>query len=155
MVAAPPRPGRRAAAPSAAPSKYVCFRAGTWRYALAVDEIHGLYTGLPLIPSTEEGCTGVVQLPLGRIPVLDLRPVSRQSENLPSLALVVSQQQTVALVFEHADEVLPVQQRGWLSHSLDIAPLPSRARTITPRGDVFWLNVQEVIAKMNCRILEK
>lgn len=154
MLSAPPRQIRRAAAAASPPSKHVCFRVGSWRFALAVDEILGLYTGLPLIPSTDLRCSGLVQLPQGRVPVIDLRAPAHQSHILPALALVENHGQSVALAFDFADEVLPVQARGWIAHNLEACPLPARGRTITRHGDVFWLNVHDLMSRMSARSME-
>lgn len=151
MVASPPRHGRRAAA-SSPNTKLVCFRLGSWRYALDVEEIHGLFSSLPLIPNTEEGYSGMVQLAQGRVPVLDLRrnEVSAGSSILPAVALVDNHGESLALVFDLADEVIPVNGRGLLNSDLDCSPLPARARTVTRYGDVFWLNVPELINTEIC-----
>jgi len=150
MVAAPPRPNRRAAAPAAPSTKLVCFRLGSWRYALSVDEIQGLFTGLPLIPNTEQGYSGLVQLAQGRVPVMDLRKHTDGSTILPTVALVENFGEPLALVFDFADEVIPVNPRGLLNTELACSPLPARARTVTKYGDVFWLNIRELINSEIC-----
>ena len=150
MVAAPPRPNRRAAAPALPNTKLVCFRLGSWRYALSVDEIQGLFTGLPLIPNTEHGYSGLVQLSQGRVPVKDLRKDSANRSMLPTVALIDHQGEPLALVFDLADEVIPVNPRGLLNTELECSPLPARARTVTRYGDVFWLNIRELINSEIC-----
>jgi len=112
-----------------------------------VDEIIGLYSDLPLIPNTEMGFEGLVQLKHGRFPVLDLRKQPRPSNQptlLPTLAVVEWHQEQIALVFDLADEVIPVNSRGLLNTDLQCSPLPARARTVTRQGDVFWLNLNEL-----------
>lgn len=147
MVAQPPRTSRRAAAQALPATKLVCFRLGSWRYALAVDEIKGLFNALPLIPNTEQGYSGMVQLAQERVPVLDLRKheVTTADETLlPTIALVERHGEALALVFDLADEVIPVNPRGLIHTDLACSPLPARARTVTRYGDVFWLNVNEL-----------
>lgn len=150
MVAAPPRPRRAAAAPSAPLSKLVCFRLGSWRMGLTVDEIRGMFLSLPLIPTSEPAYAGEVQLPLGRVPVIDLRQQigSRKSTDslLPTVVLVELRGEPVALVVDLADEVIPVHPRALLKHDLSASPLPARARTVTRYGDVFWLNLNELVS---------
>ncbi|NUO18861.1 chemotaxis protein CheW [bacterium] len=151
MVASPPRPGRRAAAAASPNTKLVCFRLGSWRYALGVEEIQGLFSSVPLIPNTEEGYSGLVQLAQGRVPVIDLRRCSASDTTiLPTVALVENQGETLGLVFDLADEVIPVHGRGLLNTDLECSPLPARARTVTRYGDVFWLNVSELINTEIC-----
>ena len=145
MVAAPPRPNRRAAAPAAPSTKLVCFRLGIWRYALIVDEIQGLFTGLPLIPNTEQGYSGLVQLAQGRVPVMDLRKHANQSATLPTVALVEYHGESLALVFDLADSFIPVKQRGLLNTELACSPMPARTRTVTRYADVFWLTIRDRI----------
>lgn len=145
MVAAPPRPRRSAAAPSAPSSKLVCFRLGGWRIGLTVDEVRGMFLGLPLIPTSDPAFAGEVQLPVGRVPVLDLRQQigSKKSADglLPTVVLVELHEELVALIVDFADEVIPVHPRALLKHDLSASPLPARARTVTRYGDVFWLNL--------------
>jgi chemotaxis signal transduction protein len=151
MVAAPPRPVRRVAAVPAPAAKLVCFRLASWRFALAVDEVVGLYNNLPLIPNTEPGYAGLVQLKYGRIPVIDLRKsigCEVESTILPAVAVIERYGENIGLVFDHPDEVIPVSPRGLLLFDLESAPLPARARAITRNGDVFWLNVHE-LSKLN------
>ena len=151
MVAEPPRARRRAAAPSAPATKLVCFRLGSWRYALSVDEVCGMFSHLPLIPNTEQGYSGLVQLADGRVPVLDLRHSKGDNESLlPSVVVVERYGDKFALVFDLADEVIPVSPRGLLHSDLESVPLPSRARTVSRYGDVFWLDVNELVGSAIC-----
>ncbi|MCB1059950.1 MAG: chemotaxis protein CheW [Calditrichaeota bacterium] len=158
MVAAPPRPSRRAAASPAPATKLVCFRLASWRFALGVDEVVGLHNNLPLIPNTEQGFAGLVQLKYDRIPVIDLRTkLSNTADEslLPAVAVVERFGQRIGLVFDHPDEVISVSPRGLLLFDLEIAPLPARARTTTRNGDVFWLNVNELTKPNFAGKLEK
>ncbi|MBK6766571.1 MAG: chemotaxis protein CheW [bacterium] len=153
MVAAPPRPRRFAAAPAAPHSKLVCFRVGGWRVGLSVDEVLGMFQSLPLIPTADAACAGEVQLPLGRVSVIDLRQqigLARESERLlPTIVLVELRGELTALAVDLADEVIAVHPRAFLTQDLSALPLPARARTVTRYGDVFWLNLDELIAAPN------
>ncbi|MCL4305241.1 chemotaxis protein CheW [bacterium] len=148
MVSAPPIRRRPAAAPAAPPTKLVCFRLGGWRVGLTVDEVRGLFVGLPLIPTSNPDYSGEVQLAFGRVPVLDMRHVigteNSHRNGSATIALVDTVDGPLGLAFDHADEVIPVHPRAWLHQELSVAPLPVRARTVTRYGDVFWLNLDKL-----------
>jgi len=150
MVAAPPRPRRFAAAPVSPHSKLVCFRVGGWRVGLTVDEVLGMFQSMPLIPTADPDCAGEIQLPLGRVPVIDLRHrigLTRGGERLlPAIVLVELRGEPTALAVDLADEVIAVHPRAFLTQDLSALPLPARARTVTRNGDVFWLNLNELYA---------
>lgn len=117
---------------------------------LTVDEVRGMFLSLPLIPTSDPAYAGEVQLPLGRIPVIDLRQQigsKRPADGLlPTVVLVERHEELIALVVDLADEVITIHPRALLKHDLSASPLPARARTVTRYGDVFWLNLNELVS---------
>ncbi|MCC6476287.1 chemotaxis protein CheW [bacterium] len=149
MLVAPPRTSYQTRRNSGSALKLVCFRLGSFRYALAVDEVFGVYTSTPLIPDSRVDASGLIQLPQGRVPLIDLRaensPSRREFGSLvPVAALVSVHGREIALAFDVADEVISVTARGLMNTELGVAPLPAKARAITRWGDVFWLDLNQM-----------
>lgn len=119
---------------------------------MTVDEVHGMFVGMPLIPTSKQGYSFEVQIATGRVPVRDLRgelmPQKNTSQELATVALVETWDGLIGLAFDHADEVIPVNPRAWAHHELDAFPFPARARSITRHGDVFWLDLKQLTATL-------
>lgn len=78
MVNTPPTSVLRSTGTPSREMQFVSFVLGQWEYGVNVDDVYGIYHGLPLIPNPDmpSNLDGEVQLADRRIPVLNLRRFS-------------------------------------------------------------------------------
>jgi purine-binding chemotaxis protein CheW len=78
MVNTPPTSVLRGTGTPSREMQFVSFALAQWEYAVNVEDVYGIYHGLPLIPNPDmpSNLDGEVQLSDRRIPVLNLRRFS-------------------------------------------------------------------------------
>ena len=122
---------------------FVSFALGETDYAVEVEEVYGIYHGLPIIPTPDSpSCmAGEVQLVDRRIPVVNLRrfagmqdaPVNR----MPHWILIVDHRQgPVGCVVDHVSEVMKLSPAN-LSISDDerAGPVGDYVMAVATHGD--------------------